>query len=66
MGYSPPAEEKPAPTHAAVAVQEKKESFADSSDFCCYLLKIILGVVLILAVAYGLYRLRKRQESTKE
>ncbi len=48
-----PKEEEPVP------VKEVKE---DRDDICCYLLKIVLGVLLILAITFILYRWRKKQE----
>jgi len=39
---------------------------ASKSDFCCYALKIVLGALSILLVAYIFYWLRKRKEIVKE
>lgn len=33
------------------------------NDTCCYLLKIILGVFLILAISFVIYRLKKQREN---
>lgn len=44
---------------APVPVKEVKE---DRDDSCCYLLKIVLGIFLILLVTFILYRWRKKQE----
>jgi hypothetical protein len=36
------------------------------SEWCCYMLKIVLGVVLILGITFILHRLTKRQETSKK
>ena len=43
---------------------ETGESTAPSGEWCCYLLKIVLGVLLILAITYIFYRFRKPKESS--
>lgn len=36
------------------------------SEWCCYMLKIVLGVVLILGITFILHRLTKRQETSNK
>lgn len=43
---------------------EKKKSASSNVEWCCYLLKIILGVLLILIITYIFYRFRKPKESS--
>lgn len=43
---------------------ETRESASSGGDWCCYLLKFVLGVLLILAITYIFYRIRKRKESS--
>lgn len=45
---------------------ETIKSASSSGEWCCYLLKIILGVLLILAVTYIFYRFRKPKGSSQE
>jgi hypothetical protein len=45
---------------------ETRESASSSGEWCCYLLKIILGVLLILVITYIFYRFRKPKESSRE
>jgi hypothetical protein len=40
------------------------ESSSTSGEWCCYLLKIGLGVLLILVITYIFYRFRKPKESS--
>jgi hypothetical protein len=40
-------------------IGETGESASSSGEWCCYLLKIILGVLLILVITYVFYRFRK-------
>jgi len=42
--------------------KEKKNKFT-TNDMCCYLLKIVLGVLLILAITFILHRWKKRHET---
>ena len=44
--------------------EETRESPSGSGEWCCYLLKIVLGVLLILAITYIFYRFRKPKESS--
>ncbi len=41
---------------------EKKPS-SNTNEMCCYLLKIVLGVVLILVITFILHRWKKRHET---
>jgi hypothetical protein len=41
---------------------EKKPPY-NTNEMCCYLLKIVLGVVLILVITFILYRWKKRHET---
>ena len=43
---------------------ETKESTSSGGDWCCYLLKIALGVLLILVITYIFYRMRKPKASS--
>jgi hypothetical protein len=36
------------------------------NEWCCYMLKIVLGVVLILGITFMLHRLTKRQETSNK
>jgi hypothetical protein len=45
---------------------ETRESSSGSGEWCCYLLKIVLGVLLILVITYIFYRFRKPKESSRE
>lgn len=48
---------------AAQAEPVKEEKVPPSqNDMCCYLLKIVLGVVLILAITLIMHRLKKKME----
>jgi len=44
---------------------ETRGSASSNAEWCCYLLKIILGVLLILAITYIFYRFRKPKESSR-
>lgn len=44
---------------------ETRESPSTSGKWCCYLLKIVLGVLLILVITYIFYRFRKPKESSQ-
>ncbi len=47
-----------------VKEETKSRSASSNGEWCCYLLKIILGVLLILAITYIFYRIRKPKESS--
>jgi nickel transport protein len=58
-----PPEPEPEPKkEEPIPVKKVKETKEDRDDICCYLLKIVLGIFLILLVTFILYRWRKRQE----
>jgi hypothetical protein len=45
---------------------ETRDSASTGGEWCCYLLKIVLGVLLILVITYIFYRFRKPKESSQE
>jgi hypothetical protein len=57
----PQKDEKLADKSPQLPVEEKKEP-SSKNEFCCYLLKIVLGVLFILIVTFIFYRLKKRGE----
>lgn len=57
-----PVKEKTKPREKEA--EETKESASPGGEWCCYLLKIALGVLLILAITYIFYRIRKPKESS--
>ena len=44
--------------------ETKPRSASYGGEWCCYLLKIVLGVLLILVITYIFYRIRKSKESS--
>lgn len=62
---SSPLEKEKTPKQNTPAGTEKKgESSFPGNEWCCYVLKIVLGVLLILVITYIFYRVRKRQETS--
>ena len=49
-----------------VKIKEEREPAAAKGELCCYLLKIILGALLILVVTYIFYRYRKAREASQK
>ena len=67
--FNPPAapvkEVQPKEDEKVKEEKEKKEEKKvpiTRNDMCCYLLKIVLGVVLILAITFLLHRWKKKME----
>ena len=61
-----PEKEKSPLEITPVKVQEKSPSPIFSEELCYFLLKIVLGVLLILVITYIFYRIRKRRERSEE
>jgi len=58
-----PVKEEISKKSTRVEPVETKELASSGDEWCCYLLKIVLGVFLILAITYIFYRMRKPKES---
>ena len=60
-----PGKNKVVPVHKEEQEKEKVEKKPpyNTNEMCCYLLKIVLGVLLILVVTFILYRWKKRHET---
>lgn len=60
-----PKEKEKLPVESSpVITREKSESSGAGGELCCYLLKIVLGALLILVLTYIFYRYRKQRESS--
>jgi hypothetical protein len=57
--FNPPSKEIKNKT----PVEKEKKIKITTNDMCCYLLKIVLGVVLILVITFILHRWKKRHET---
>jgi hypothetical protein len=60
----PREKEKNSQKSTRMETGETRESPSTNGEWCCYLLKIVLGVVLILVITYIFYRFRKPKESS--
>jgi hypothetical protein len=60
----PREKEKISEKTTQIETGETRESASSNGEWCCYLLKIVLGVLLILAITYIFYRIRKPKESS--